>query len=136
MSEITFRFYEELNDFLPAEKRKRDFHEDARGQARVGARIRAQGVPLSRIDLVLVNGESVDFEHPLREGDRVSVYPVFETLEMERVSRLRKKPLRRTCFLAGGDMAELAKYLRLMGFDVLDGSGLRVEQLVDLSASA
>ena len=41
--------------------------------------VEAAGVPHTEVDL-LVNGESVDFDHRPRHGDRTIAYPVFETL--------------------------------------------------------
>ena len=56
-----FRFYEELNDFLPAWRRHGDFdYEFSEGQT-VKDAIEAQGVPHPEVDLILINGESVDF---------------------------------------------------------------------------
>jgi len=47
MTRATFRFYEELNDFLPAERRRQSFTcECARG-ATVERMIEALGIPMS-----------------------------------------------------------------------------------------
>ncbi|MBD3345417.1 MAG: hypothetical protein GF401_10185 [Chitinivibrionales bacterium] len=55
----TFRFYEELNDFLPEEKRKRRIYYVFTGKPSVKDAIEAQGVPHTEVDLIVVNGESV-----------------------------------------------------------------------------
>lgn len=52
--------------------------------------IETLGVPHSEVDLILVNGNAVPFSHPLKEGDRISVYPVFETFDISKVTKLRK----------------------------------------------
>ena len=44
--------------------------------------IEAAGVPHTEVDLLLVDGESVDFAHRVRDGDRISVYPVFESIDI------------------------------------------------------
>jgi uncharacterized protein len=36
--------------------------------------IEAVGVPHPEIDLILANGESVDFGYQVQDGDRISVY--------------------------------------------------------------
>jgi len=36
------------------------------------------GVPQGEVDLILVNGESVNFNYRLQHEDKVSVYPIFE----------------------------------------------------------
>jgi hypothetical protein len=43
--------------------------------------IKALGVPHTEVDLPVVNGESQAFEYRLQDGDRVSVYPVFEAFD-------------------------------------------------------
>jgi uncharacterized protein with PIN domain len=75
------------------------------------------GVPHTEVDLVLVNGRSVDFGHRLSDGDRVSVYPMFEAFDISPVSRVRALPLRDTRFVADVHLGRLARYLRLLGFD-------------------
>ena len=77
MAEARFRFYAELNDFLPPERRFTEFSHQFLDVATVKDRIESLGVPHTEVDLILVNGESVDFTYRVRDGDRVSVYPVF-----------------------------------------------------------
>ncbi len=64
----TFRFYEELNDFLPRAHRKRDAVYRYTGMPSVKNAIEAQGVPHVEVDFVLVDGVSVGSGHLLR-GD-------------------------------------------------------------------
>lgn len=112
-----FRFYEELNDFLPANQRKTSFRWPFFNTPAVRDVIQAIGVPHTEIDLVLVNGESVDFTHRLTGGERVAVYPVFERLDISPVIRLRPEPLRETRFMVDAHLGKLARYLRMLGFD-------------------
>lgn len=112
-----FRFYEELNDFLPAARRKVSFVQTFYGTPAVRDVIQAMGVPHTAIDLVLVNGRSVDFGHRLRGGERVAVYPVFERLDITPLVRLRPAPLRRPRFAVDVHLGKLARDLRLLGFD-------------------
>jgi uncharacterized protein with PIN domain len=114
----TFRFYEELNDFLPKHIRKVDFDYQFNGSPPVKDVIEAIGVPHVEVDLILINGESVDFKYILKSKDMVSVYPVFETLDITNVARLRPKPLRDTRFILDVHLGKLAKSFRLFGFDV------------------
>ena len=88
-----FRLYEELNDYLPEEKRKRTFSLSLKGPTTVEEAICYLGVPPEEVDLVLVNGESVPFNHMTRNADRVSVYPIFESLDVSTVTKLRDKSL-------------------------------------------
>ncbi|UCH00419.1 MAG: MoaD/ThiS family protein [Deltaproteobacteria bacterium] len=88
-----FRLYEELNDYLPAERRKTTFTLSLRDPTTIKEAICLLGVPPEEVDLVLVNGESVPFNHTISEGDRISIYPIFESLDISKVTRLRDKPL-------------------------------------------
>lgn len=114
-----FRFYEELNDFLPPERKKNSFEYCFEGTPAVKHLIESLGVPHTEVDLILVNGETVDFSHKIHQGDRVSVYPLFESLDISGVSRLRSGALRAPAFILDVHLGKLAKYLRLLGFDSL-----------------
>jgi uncharacterized protein with PIN domain/sulfur carrier protein ThiS len=116
---VRIRFYAELNDLLPPQWRGRDVdHAFASGQT-VKDLVEAMGVPHTEIDLVLVDGSSVAFGHQLSDGERVSVYPVFEALDITPVSQVRPRPLRTTRFVADVHLGRLARYLRILGFDTL-----------------
>jgi len=115
----TFRFYEELNDFLAPARRGREFACRCPRAATVKHVIEALGVPHTEVELVLVNGESVGFDQLLQEGDRVSVYPMFEALDITPLLRVRQRSLRTVRFIADAHLGGLAHRLRLLGFDTL-----------------
>src|SRR6188508_1186459 len=119
MVTATFRFYEELNDFLAPERRRREFACPCARAASAKHMIEALGVPHTEVELVLVNGETVGFEHPLRDGDRVSVYPQFEAFDVSPLLRVREHALRETRFVADAHLGGLAHLLRMTGFDTL-----------------
>ena len=116
--ECEFRFYAELNDFLTLPHAWAAFTYRFHGTPTVKDAIEALGVPHTEVDLVLVNGTSVNFAYRLRPGNRVAVYPVFETLNIAEVTHLRPKPLRTPCFICDVHLGKLARRLRLLGFDV------------------
>jgi hypothetical protein len=92
--------------------------------------IQSCGVPHTEVDLILVNGRSVDFNYHVQDRDRVSVYPVFESLDISPVIRLHKRPLRRLRFRVDAPLKILARRLRLMGLDVLYDETLQGKALV------
>lgn len=112
-----FRVYAELNDFLPPGRRQIAFDYPFQGSPAIKDAIEAIGIPHPEVDLILVNGRSVDFTHRLAPGERVSVYPVFEGLDITPVLRLRARPLRVTRFVLDTHLGTLARRLRLLGFD-------------------
>lgn len=119
---VTLRFYEELNDFLPPDRRRRDIERRIFLAPAVKDVIEAEGVPHAEVDLILVNGESVGFGHRLDSGDRVAVYPVFEGLDISSLQRLRSCPLREPRFVLDVHLGTLARRLRLLGFDCVYAS--------------
>lgn len=118
-NQATFRLYEELNDFIPSAKAKAPFAYRFNGNPSVKDAIEAIGVPHVEVDLILVNGESVDFSYLLQNHDYVSVYPAFEMLDISSITHLREKPLRHPKFILDVHLGKLAKYLRMLGFDTL-----------------
>src|SRR5690349_17578888 len=90
----TFRFYEELNDFLARPLRGRSFSCGCARDATTKHMIEALGVPHTEVELILVNGESVGFDRAVEDGDRIAVYPKFEALDIGPLLRVRDRPLR------------------------------------------
>lgn len=131
-----FRFYEELNDFLKAKQRKQTFQLAFDGQPTVRGIITMLGVPHPEIELILVNGRSVGWDHRLAHGDRVAVYPMFEALDISPLVRLRPAPLRRTAFILDVHLGKLTRSLRLLGFDCCYRNDLDDPQIIRLSLRA
>ncbi len=133
VKKAAFRFYEELNDFLPEDKRKIRFIHKFADRASVKDMIESLGVPHSEIDMILVNGNSVDFGHIVEDGDDISVYPVFESLDITDIQHLRNKPLREPKFVADVHLGSLAKYMRMLGFDVSYKNNFTDEEIIEIS---
>ena len=119
MHRAYFRFYEELNDFLPPVKRKKKFTHEFIDRTSVKDMIESLGVPHTEIDLILVNGLSVSFNYIVQDKDDISVYPVFESLDITNLQKLRPAPLRIPKFILDVHLGRLAKYMRILGFDTL-----------------
>ena len=116
---VKIRFYEKLNDFLPTLQRQVTFQLCFKQSGSIKDMIENLGVPHTEIDLILVNGVSINFNCLVQDGDCISVYPVFETLDISPVSHVRSKPIRQTRFVLDTDLGRLAAYLRMLGFDTL-----------------
>jgi len=133
MPAATFRFYEELNDLLPLDRRKIDFRCGFKGRESVKDMIEALGVPHTEVDLILVNGLSEGFAYILQDGDRVSVYPVFESLDIRNFTHLRALPLRETRFIADVNIGDVVKYMRALGLDVYCDPTLSPRAIIRIS---
>lgn len=133
MGRAQFRVYAELNDFLPAELRGRSFEYEFIGRPTVKDAIESLGIPHVEVELIIVNGESVDFSYRLGDGDRVAVYPVFESLDIQEVLRIRREPLRQPRFVCDTHLGKLARILRLLGFDTLHDPKATDPELVQMA---
>jgi uncharacterized protein with PIN domain len=134
MAKADFRFYAELNDFLPSSRRYVTFAHSFQLRASVKDLIEAQGVPHTEVDLILVNGEPVDFSYLVREDDRISVYPFFESLDITSLVRVRPEPLPEPRFVLDTHLGRLAAYLRMLGFDTLFRNDFADEELALISS--
>lgn len=136
--QINIRFYEELNDFLPQDQRKKDFNVALKKIRSVKDLIESIGIPHTEIDLIIVNGESVDFNYQVQPDDHISVYPVFESLDISPLKSSFKhcqpQPLRVTRFVLDVHLGRLAAYLRMLGFDTLYQNDCDDPTLADISA--
>lgn len=131
----SIRFYAELNDFLPPDQRQKTLTYAFEWSASVKDVIEALGVPHTEVDLILANGISVDFTYLVRNGDWISVYPVFEAIDISPLVRVRPRPLRETRFVLDVHLGRLAVYLRMLGFDTLYRNDYPDEELARISSS-
>lgn len=116
--EARFLFFEELNDFLPLEKRQTSFLYRFHEKPAIKDPIEAIGVPHTEVELILANGKSVGFDYYLQHGDHVSVYPRIEDFDISPIVRLRERRLRQSAFVLDVHLGKLSRLLRFLGFDV------------------
>ena len=99
---IHLRLYQELSDLVTPEMRRREFAYTMRRGRTVADLLAELSIPIALVDLVLVDGEPARESRVLQQDQRVSLYPVFETLDIRGVTRLRDRPLRVTRFAVFG----------------------------------
>jgi len=130
---IELRFYAELQDLLPRRHRSgRISHKPIETQT-VKDLVESYGIPHTEVEVILVDGVSVEFGHRPSAGQRVSVYPVFESFDVRPLIRLRPEPLRETRFVLDGHLGTLARRLRLLGFDCRYVPDTGDDELVELA---
>ena len=133
MPGVVVRLYAELNDFLPPVTRSRE-HPKAVGEgSTVRDVLRGLGIPDDQVDLILVNGESAPLGRIPKDGDRIAVYPVFESFDISRLTRLAGRPLRVPRFVLDVHLGKLCSHLRMLGFDALWDSNFADDRLRQLS---
>ncbi len=133
MQHATFRFYAELNEFLPEGLRHTRITHHFEESVSIKEMIESLGIPRTEIDLILVNDDSVDFNYLVQDRDRVTVYPVFETFDISTAVRVRPQPLRDSRFVLDAHLGRLASYLRLLGFDAIFNNDSSGGELVTIS---
>jgi uncharacterized protein with PIN domain len=131
---VHLRFYAELNDHLPPESRYKTLDRNFLVPGSVKDLIESCGVPHTDVELIVVNGESVGFSYIVRNGDRIAVYPVFESLDITPELRVRASPLRDPCFVLDVHLGKLAAYMRMLGFDTVYRNCLGDAALARISA--
>jgi len=129
MVTVVFRFYAELNAFLAPPLRQRDFNRACARDATAKHMIEALGVPHTEVGLVLVNGEPADLAYRVRDGDRLGVYPHFRSLAL--APAVDSGPAR---FVADAHVGQLARQLRMLGFDVLYRNSYSDAEVARMSA--
>lgn len=134
MKQAHVRFYAELNDFLLPPKRMQMMPYTFDVSGSVKDVIESFGVPHTEVDLILVNGEAVDFSYTVQDGDRISVYPAFRSIDISPVEHLRPQLPGELRFVADAHLGRLAAYLRMLGFDTLYRRDYEDEELAQISA--
>jgi hypothetical protein len=118
-----FRFYGELNDFLPKEKRETLFIYPFEDHQSIKHLIEARGIPHPEVGLIWVNGSSRDLSSLIKEGDLVEVFPISQgTLNHDDFPQSPR-------FILDNHLGRLAAYLRMLGFDCLYRNDYEDEEL-------
>jgi len=96
--------------------------------------IEACGVPHTEVDLILVNGQPVNFAGILTQDVGVDVYPPSETGSLLfPEDRLQVRNIEK--FVADGHLGKLVRDLRLLGIDVTCDPAAEDRQLVTTSSN-
>ena len=111
------RFYATLRDFLSSDRRSGIVTRSFDVPGSVKDMIEACGVPHPEVEVILANGAAVDFSYRVQDGDRISVYPPFQQIDVEPTWRVSPEPLLELRFVLDGHLGKLTRYLRLLGFD-------------------
>jgi hypothetical protein len=128
-----FRFYGDLNDFLPRHRRQRSFRSSVQEHSSVKDTLEAIGVPHPEIGLVLINGTSVGFEQRVPADSRVSVFPHFSRIDVTALSKLPPPAPDAVRFVLDVHLGKLATYLRLVGLDTWYSNTARDAELARLA---
>jgi len=113
---VRLRFRGDLDFFLRSKTQSRTVERSLSEKTSVKDVIESCGVPHPEVDTILVNGQSVSFDHTLTNDAEMEVYPVgnYDTLSTEKYLQTSESLV----FVADGHLGKLTRDLRLLGFDV------------------
>jgi uncharacterized protein with PIN domain len=106
----------DLDFFLRSGARGRSIERSLSEKTSVKDVIESCGVPHPEVDLILVNGQPVDFHYAIATDAEIEVYPVGITDLSLEYKRLQVAIY--SHFVADGHLGRLTRNLRLFGFDV------------------
>ncbi len=130
---VSVRFHAGLDNLVALRRRGGSVSLEVAAGTTVKDLVESLGVPHTEIDVILVNGESVGFEHRVDDGDRIAVYPMSEVPAVVPLIRLTPTPLREPRFVLDVHLGRLARSLRLLGFDSVWGNDLADAELAAIS---
>jgi uncharacterized protein len=94
--------------------------------------IESCGIPHSEVDLILINGDPVDFAYAVTSDAEIDVYPPGIQSSQFREKRLQANTIR--AFVADGHLGKLVRDLRLLGIDVACDPTAEDRQLVEIAS--
>lgn len=123
MNTARFRFFAELNDFLPSSRKEVFFSYDFEGNPAIKHLIEALGIPHPEVGRILANGEEAPLTYHVQPDDQILVYPADGQAAIE------------PCFVLDNHLGKLAIYLRILGFDALYSNAFQDEELAEIAGS-
>ncbi|HAZ47513.1 MAG TPA: twitching motility protein PilT [Cyanobacteria bacterium UBA11371] len=135
MAKAEFRFFAELNFFLPPNKREVSFAHFFEERGSIKDTIESLGIPHPEVAFIEVNGKSVDFAYIVQDGDKINVYPISTLPEIPPTITVQPQPLSVARFVLDIHLGKLANSLRLLGFDTLYRNDYDDEELAQISAN-
>ena len=115
-STVRLNLHGDLDFFVRSGARGRRIERSLGEKTSVKDVIEACGVPHPEIDLILVNGQPVDFDYAIASDADIELYPVGTGSTNCKEKRLQISTDR--TFVADGHLGRLTRNLRLLGFDV------------------
>jgi uncharacterized protein with PIN domain len=120
----------DLDFFLRLVARRRSIERSLGEKTSVKDVIESCGVPHPEVDLILVNGQPVDFDYAITGDAEIELYPVGTGIPQFKDKRLQVAKIIR--FVVDGHLGKLARDLRLLGFDVDYDPHAEDRQLLDI----
>ena len=136
---ITLHFFGELNDYLAQAQRDTAIEHEFQKARSVKDLIESIGVPHPEIDIIIVDGVSVDFRYQVQDGDSIAVYPAHHSPSMQPaiqpLKHLLPEAIDPPAFVLDVHLGKLAGYMRMLGFDCLYRNDYEDPELAYISST-
>ncbi|GJL76513.1 Mut7-C RNAse domain-containing protein [Nitrosomonas sp.] len=138
MKQARLHFYAELKDFVApsASAQNKIIVHNFKRRASIKDVIESYNVPHPEIDLIIVNGVSVDFSYIVQNDDDIHVHPANALIKPISIAPLRHLSPRLSGeprFIVDVNLGRLARYLRLLGFDSLYRNNFDDKTIAEIS---
>jgi uncharacterized protein with PIN domain len=133
MSTAYFHFHSAFNVFLPRRQQDTIIAHPFDWRGSVKDMMESLGVPHPEIDVLVVNGVSVDFDAIVQPDDHIAAYPHGAAVDVTPKVPLRPPYPGRPAFVLDQHLGRLAAYLRMMGFDTRYRNDYDDEELAQVS---
>jgi uncharacterized protein with PIN domain len=134
MPAVRVRFHGCLNDFVRRRDRQRPLVAAIAHTPSVKDLIESLGVPHPEVDVITVDGRSVDFGYLVRGDNQIEVFPPGAAPALSPLLHLWPALQSVARFVLDTHLGRLAGYLRMLGFDTLYRNDYRDEELAALSS--
>ena len=129
---VRLYFHGDLNVFLGSKAGDAVIERRLAEKTSIKDIIESCGVPHPEVDLILVDEQTVGFDHTLANDAKVEVFPVQNRGTVHTDKRLQTIGILR--FVADGHLGGLTRNLRLLGFDVAYRQNADDRQLLEVMA--
>jgi len=133
MSQIKLTFIGILIDFFPIREKKQPICYSFSQPNSIKDVIESLGVPHTEVDIIIVNGRSVDFSCRVSNGDVFDIYPFDTRPSIPEIIHLIPPLQSHPRFVLDTHLGKLASYLRLFGFDTLYHNDSSDQTLAEIS---
>ena len=130
---VRLRFHGNLNAFLGSKAGDAVIERALAEKTSIKDIIESCGVPHPEVDLILVEGQAVSFDHTVANDVKIEVFPVQNRGTVRTGKRLQTIGISR--FVADGHLGRLTRNLRLLGFDVAYSQNADDRQLLEMMAN-
>jgi uncharacterized protein with PIN domain len=131
---VNVRFHGELNDFIAGESQHTDLEQTYDHVRSIKDLLESMGVPHTEINVLMVNGSSVDFSYLVAAGDSIDAYPAHDRPGSSAFIALQPAISGSPAFVLDVHLGKLAAYMRMYGFDAYYQNNLDDPALASISA--